>query len=481
MPSLEALLDFLTNRAHTLELVEGSKGKTDNAKSTGKKIGKSVYVAALAQSACVYCESSHHIAKCEKFQELSASKKWEEVKKRQLCLNCLRKGHYVQACTASACKICSKKHNTMLHSDKEKQNKNKNTLSKSKTVMTSTTESGNIDLISESKQSADSSQGSKDTAVVVHTTRQAESIVFIATAKIYVINEEGQLITCRAILDPGSQSNIITKEISRKLKLKSHKITIPISGINQTQVTAKESVVIRIRSMHSEFSADLNCLIMPNITEKLPQVKVNTCNWNIPEDIELADPEFNLPAQIDILIGSNVFWKIICPQQKILSESLPRLQETLLGWIVGGELVNSKHTKHNRICNIIAMNLSEQLEKFWSMEEPPIKSEQYYTPQEQKAEDFFIRTVQRDDRGRYIVRLPQDETVKLGESKDLAKKRFLAMERKLNQQATMKEDYNRFIREYEALGHLSLSEHQNLSLEHEHYYLPHQPVIKATS
>lgn len=78
----------------------------------------------------------------------------------------------------------------------------------------------------------------------------------------------------------------------------------------------------------------------------------------------MADPEFNLPAKIDILIGDNIFWKIICPRQKILYESLPRLQETLLVWIVGGELSNSKDVKHNRICNIVTMNLSEQLEKF---------------------------------------------------------------------------------------------------------------------
>lgn len=66
------------------------------------------------------------------------------------------------------------------------------------------------------------------------------------------------------MLDPGSQSNIITKEILRKLKLKSHKVTIPINGIDQTQIMVKESVVIHIRSMHSEFSTDLNCLIIPN-------------------------------------------------------------------------------------------------------------------------------------------------------------------------------------------------------------------------
>lgn len=50
MPSLEALLDFLTNRAHTLELVEGSKNKQDHIKPiVYKKPSKSVNMAAEPQ------------------------------------------------------------------------------------------------------------------------------------------------------------------------------------------------------------------------------------------------------------------------------------------------------------------------------------------------------------------------------------------------------------------------------------------------
>jgi len=97
MPSLEALLDFLTSRAHTLELIEGSWNKIKNTRSVVKKIDKRVNVAAITPSLCAYCESSHHIAKCEKFQGLTVSERWEEAKKRQLCFNCLRKGHYIQA------------------------------------------------------------------------------------------------------------------------------------------------------------------------------------------------------------------------------------------------------------------------------------------------------------------------------------------------------------------------------------------------
>lgn len=109
------------------------------------------------------------------------------------------------------------------------------------------------------------------------------------------------------MLDPGSQSNIITKDISSKLKLHSNKVNVPISGINQTQIKAKESITIHIKSMRSEFSAELDCLVMPTITDRLPHVKINTHDWNISQDLELADPSINLQGEIDVLIGSSIF------------------------------------------------------------------------------------------------------------------------------------------------------------------------------
>jgi len=54
---------------------------------------------------------------------------------------------------------------------------------------------------------------------------------------------------------------------------------------------------------------------MPTITGKLPHVKVNTHSWDIPERLKLADAGFNLPGTIDILIGSSIFWTLMCAGQ----------------------------------------------------------------------------------------------------------------------------------------------------------------------
>lgn len=137
---------------------------------------------------------------------------------------------------------------------------------------------------------------------------------------------------------------------------------------------------------------------------------------------------------------------------------------------------------NKRVCNIAAINLNEQLQRFWNIEESPIQlRENSYTPQEQLAEDLFLHTVRRDQDGRYIVRMPRDESIKLDDSENIAIKRFLAIERKLNQQSKLKADYHKFVKEYEELGHMSIVQQPCSMPEKEYYYLPHQPVIKTTS
>lgn len=78
--------------------------------------------------------------------------------------------------------------------------------------------------------------------MIVYIARLTEFIVFIATTKVYITDYEGNLRVCRAMLDPGPQSNIVTKDLLKKLKLKSNKFIVPISRICRTQITAKESI-----------------------------------------------------------------------------------------------------------------------------------------------------------------------------------------------------------------------------------------------
>lgn len=151
-------------------------------------------------------------------------------------------------------------------------------------------------------------------------------IVFIATAQVYVKDSEGNTTVCRAMLDPGSQSNIITKRALNKLKLKRRKTKVSISGISLTQAVARKSITIKIKSMYNDFSEELNCLVMPTITEKLPHIKIRTHIWNIPESINLARVQRTINNRHTH--RNSIFWKVMCSGQRTLSEALPKVTNT---------------------------------------------------------------------------------------------------------------------------------------------------------
>jgi len=62
----------------------------------------------------------------------------------------------------------------------------------------------------------------------------------------------------------------------------------------------------------------------------------------IPNNIKLADPNFNVSSSIDMLIGAELFWRIICAGQIRQSNNAPILQKTHFVWIISGVAANAK-------------------------------------------------------------------------------------------------------------------------------------------
>ncbi|XP_011884070.1 PREDICTED: uncharacterized protein LOC105571210 [Vollenhovia emeryi] len=93
-------------------------------------------------------------------------------------------------------------------------------------------------------------------------------------------------------------------------------------------------------------------------------------------------------------------------------------------------------------------------------------------------EAHFRNTVRRDSTGRYVVRLPFRETnQRLGESRYIALKRLTSLERKLNANAILRNEYTQVLEEYLRLGHMSVVEISN----DDGFYMPHHAVIKESS
>ncbi|KAJ8917008.1 hypothetical protein NQ315_012925, partial [Exocentrus adspersus] len=223
------------------------------------------------------------------------------------------------------------------------------------------------------------------------------------------------------------------KEFCSKLNLKTRKTESVVSGLNNTVSNINSIVDVKIHSRINAFSTTLSCLLIDKITTNIPCVSFEQKNISIPPNLILADPSFNISAKIDMLIGADTFWNLLCIGQIKLGKNAPILQKTCLGWVVSGPIYLDKKSKLNTVCNLTVETncddaLNHQLQKFWTIEDLPCKK--YYSDEEAYCEEYFLKTSTRDETGRFIVSFPLKEPVsKLGDSRKIAERRFYAIER----------------------------------------------------
>lgn len=133
---------------------------------------------------------------------------------------------------------------------------------------------------------------------------------------------------------------------------------------------------MRIRSVHTSFSQEIECYVLNIITE-IPLIHIDTNNFQIPSNIRLADPHFHVSNEIDMLTGAEMFWQLICIGQTQRHKNQPTFQKTQLGWIVGGK-VPGKIGAKSRLCGLsINEQINQSLVKFWEMDQIINESEPF--------------------------------------------------------------------------------------------------------
>lgn len=117
---------------------------------------------------------------------------------------------------------------------------------------------------------------------------------------------------------------------------------ISLIGINNTVSNIKQRCSVNFGSFYNPFKMNVNCLIVSIISECIPAENLNI-NFEIPPHVKLADPSFAVSGNVDMLLGADVFYRLLCVGQIPLGNGELLLQKTRLGWIVTGSLsINSK-------------------------------------------------------------------------------------------------------------------------------------------
>ncbi|KAL7291717.1 hypothetical protein TKK_0014506 [Trichogramma kaykai] len=466
-PSYEQLIKFLENRVQALDTANCADTETSQrsarfSKETAQKSKSiSAHHASGAQSPvrqvskCTLCTAAHRLGSCPEFNKLSVDQRWKYARDQNLCFNCLSKAHKGSECpSAFKCRACKQLHHTKLH---RQQSKPEDTQS----------------------NQAHMAAVSRDDDILCSHASTANRVTLLGTAQITAVNERGDRLLIRALIDPGSEGSFITEKVVQALSLRKTSTPLFITGVDGgLTATAKTSVLFSIRARFPTNNLiQISAAVLPKVSGLLPKWRLNGEAWSHLKGLKLADPAYDMPASVYCLIGAELYPEYIGEGLRRGPAGSPSAYNTVFGWVITGPTVGPNSHQESIKSLSLAIerteSLGSELRKFWELEEIP--SSQQLTPKEELCEEQFSKTCERDTSGRYIVRLPFVEQPELPGSLAIAKQRFLATERRLINDPRLYEAYRSFMQEYETLGHMKKS--STTQSTQACAYLPHHAVV----
>lgn len=217
---------------------------------------------------------------------------------------------------------------------------------------------------------------------------------------------------------------------------------------------------------------------MEKITSNLPMNTIDASEFIHLQNLELADPNYSTPGNIDVLLGADIYGQIIIAGLVKGPMGSPIAQNTHLGWILFGKIGETQKSSVTTSYHITSDPLESTLKKFWEIEE--VSTTRLLTSEENACEDIFDTMHTRNKEGRFEVQLQFNVSIgSLGDSRNAAVQRLRQMERRFLRNPELKSQYAAFIDEFLKLNHM-----EKIPLDEvnkpcdEVYYLPHHAVIK---
>lgn len=221
MSSWSEMFHFLQDRCHALGGIElsrasSSRGGSSRPLSVEKLSHNRSHVLHATETAPIECprcrRKNHVLLNCYKFRKIGAENQLEMAVKYGICTKCLRESHSPKDCEDEPCDKCQDNHHTSLHS-------------------------------AFSKKSDELSPADQTFSLHTSVSFGINKKVMLSTVLLHILDANGHPHVCRALLDSGSESSMISEELAQTLKLRKIPTTTSIVGINGAQPFAVESTL----------------------------------------------------------------------------------------------------------------------------------------------------------------------------------------------------------------------------------------------
>jgi len=242
----------------------------------------------MRAATCMLCTEMHRLHQCPRFNEMTPQQRKDFVISKRLCFNCLN-AHQVKFCRLRLrCRVCSRKHSSLLHDTYVNVNANVNDIH-------------------------------------AHATNN-DHVALLPTVHVRVNDR----VFVHCLLDTGSNASFISRSLVKRLGLKPEQasvnlntlsggtssdsgcVSLTLAGDNGARL--RMSRVYVIDKIHVPVASDVSLVQYPHL-HQIPYV---------PTD------------QVDILIGQDHGWALRDLDYLAGADDEPVAARTLLGWTVSG-------------------------------------------------------------------------------------------------------------------------------------------------
>ena len=401
---------------------------------------------------CAFCSEPHSSSSCTNYE--SNESRREQVRRLNLCYNCLRNNHIVQNCLIKqGCLNCKSRHHTSICP--------KGT--------------GGRD---------------KDSINVGMSYNSMCNVTSVLPTAMIPMQGRDTIAMARCLFDSGSQRTLIHENVASEFGLvPCGHVQLCIEGIgsSETGIPKQPTLypVVKCILGTNEGLVEIEAVVtkeipkrvvMNGVREKLRSIKLG--------GITLADPNVSDYARLDVLIGVDNFFKFV--HGKRVHDSLYAIPSN-----VGDLLIGSFHDKGMRdrssaIATVLKVNcidcsnenLNETLKHSWDLDKVGISDP--VSNQMDPVLEHFERTITYDD-SRYTVGLPW----KLGHpplETNYAQvySRLQSILRKLRESKDDLMHYDKIIHDQLEAGFIETVDDKPC-VESTIHYLAHQPVFKKSA
>ncbi|XP_033251864.1 uncharacterized protein LOC117190994 isoform X1 [Drosophila miranda] len=404
----------------------------------------------VTMKACSVCNGKHDLENCNSFAQLELEKKWLHVRERKLCFNCLKYGHRSQKCRRHhQCGLdgCAKRIHRLLHAESVNQ----------------------------------PGEEVKFTGTATH---EASSMILF---KILPVNlhAKNKIVRCHAFLDEGSAVTLINESLADELGLHGPKESLTLQWFGEK--TSTELVSRFNIGISDERGGKVYALNGVRTIKdlRLPKQSVNMSELSSQyPHIKSIPLKGYRNARPEILIGLDNLHLIAPKQMRSMGYVGPAIALTNLGWVAYGKCRGESGTmSYVKAVHLVKHNDEhiEQLVRDYitntEMDVRIVKNHVEGRETERSNRLLSTTTKRIGDRFETGLLWKVDDVV-LPDSKKMAIKRQLSLERKFIHDPECYKKYCDLMEAYEEKSYIRHITSNELEVDKKkEWFLPHFGVL----